>query len=86
MVPEEALPDLAEDEFYYHEIVGLDVIDNATGQVLGKVAEIMELPANDVWVVKAKGQDDLFIPYIENVVTEIDLDAGVAKVDMLEEI
>lgn len=86
MVPEEALQDLAEDEFYYHEIVGLDVIDNATGQVLGKVAEIMELPANDVWVVKAKGQDDLFIPYIENVVTEIDLDAGVAKVDMLEEI
>lgn len=86
MVPEEALQDLAEDEFYYHEIVGLDVIDNATGKVLGKVAEIMELPANDVWVVKAKGQDDLFIPYIENVVTEIDLDAGVAKVDMLEEI
>lgn len=86
MVPEEALQDLAEDEFYYHEIVGLDVIDNATGQVLGKVAEIMELPANDVWVVKAKGQDDFFIPYIENVVTEIDLDAGVAKVDMLEEI
>lgn len=86
MVPEEALQDLAEDEFYYHEIVGLDVIDNATGQVLGKVAEIMELPANDVWVVRAKGQDDLFIPYIENVVTEIDLDAGVAKVDMLEEI
>ena len=46
----------------------------------------MELPANDVWVVKAKGQDDIFLPYIENVVTEIDLDAGVAKVNMLEEI
>ncbi len=86
MVPEEALQDLAEDEFYYHEIVGLEVVDNASGRVLGKVSEIMELPANDVWVVKAKGQDDLFIPYISNVVTEIDLDAGVAKVDMLEEI
>jgi len=86
MVPEEDLQDLDEDEFYYHEIVGLEVIDNASGRVLGKVTEIMELPANDVWVVKAKGQDDLFIPYISNVVTEIDLDAGVAKVDMLEEI
>ena len=74
MVPEEALQDLA------------DVVDNATGKTLGKVAEIMELPANDVWVVKAKGQDDIFLPYIENVVTEIDLDAGVAKVNMLEEI
>lgn len=86
MVPEEALQDLADDEYYYHEIVGLDVVDNATGKTLGKVAEIMELPANDVWVVKAKGQDDIFLPYIENVVTEIDLDAGVAKVNMLEEI
>ena len=86
MVPEEALQDLADDEYYYHEIVGLDVVDNATGKTLGKVAEIMELPANDVCVVKAKGQDDIFLPYIENVVTEIDLDAGVAKVNMLEEI
>ena len=48
MVPEEALQDLADDEYYYHEIVGLDVVDNATGKTLGKVAEIMELPANDV--------------------------------------
>ena len=57
---------------------GLGDVYKRQGKTLGKVAEIMELPANDVWVVKAKGQDDIFLPYIENVVTEIDLDAGVA--------
>jgi 16S rRNA processing protein RimM len=84
MVDEEFLQDLAEDEYYYHEIIGLDVVDNATGAVLGQVDEILELPANDVWVVKRRGQDPLYLPYIADVVTEIDLDANQAKINLLE--
>jgi 16S rRNA processing protein RimM len=80
---QQALPD---DEFYYHEIIGLDVIDNATNEIIGKVSEIMPMPANDVWVVHTKGKEDLLLPFIEDVVTAIDLDAGTAKVNLLEEI
>jgi 16S rRNA processing protein RimM len=84
MVAEENLSELAEDEFYYHEIIGLDVVDNANGEIIGTVSEILELPANDVWVVKRKGQDPLYLPYIADVVIEIDLAANQAKINLLE--
>lgn len=84
MVAEDQLTDLAEDEFYYHEIIGLDVVNNADGAVIGTVSEIMEMPANDVWVVKRANQKPLYIPYIASVVTEIDLEAGQAKINLLE--
>lgn len=84
MVDEAQLAELADDEYYYHEIVGLDVIDNADESVLGQVSEILELPANDVWVVKRAGKNPLYIPYIADVVTEIDLEQGQAKINFLE--
>ncbi|WP_071131242.1 ribosome maturation factor RimM [Enterococcus timonensis] len=75
--------DLAEDEFYYHEIIGLEVIDE-NGQNLGKVSEILETGANDVWTVKKPGRKDWYLPYIDQVVKEIDLDHGVVKIEMME--
>ena len=54
-VSSEDLSELAEGEFYYHEIIGLSVIDEK-GEVIGKVQEILSPGANDVWVVKRPGK------------------------------
>ncbi|RAL26181.1 ribosome maturation factor RimM [Thermoflavimicrobium daqui] len=61
-----------EGEFYFHQIVGCDVI-TTEGRHLGKVQEILQLPANDVWVVRPdpKGKD-LLLPYIDEVVKQVD--------------
>lgn len=81
-VAEENLSDLAEDEFYYHEIIGLDVYENEV--LLGQVKEILQPGANDVWVVKRQGKRDLLLPYIPSVVLKVDLAAGRIEVDVLE--
>jgi 16S rRNA processing protein RimM len=86
MVTENLQQDLSSDEFYYHDIIGLKIIDNASQEVIGTVSEILPMPANDVWVVTAKGSDDILLPFIEDVVTMIDLEQGIAKVNLLEEI
>ncbi|MBU7568340.1 ribosome maturation factor RimM [Weissella sagaensis] len=86
MVTEDLQQDLSSDEFYYHDIIGLKIIDNASQEVIGTVSEILPMPANDVWVVTAKGSDDILLPFIEDVVTMIDLEQGIAKVNLLEEI
>ncbi len=86
MVTEDLQQDLSSDEFYYHDIIGLKIIDNASQEVIGTVSEILPMPANDVWVVTAKGSDDVLLPFIEDVVTMIDLEQGIAKVNLLEEI
>ena len=42
-----------EGEFYYHEIIGLEVYEG--DNLIGTIKEILQPGANDVWVVKRKG-------------------------------
>lgn len=82
-VTKDDLVDLAENEFYYHEIIGLEVVEE-DGTVIGKVKEILSPGANDVWVVQRKGKKDALIPYIESVVHTIDLENGQVIVEIPE--
>ncbi|WP_338469844.1 ribosome maturation factor RimM [Niallia sp. XMNu-256] len=71
-VPENQLGKLPKGEYYFHEIIGCTVIIDG-GDEIGKVQEILTPGANDVWVVKGKGKKEQLIPYIEDVVKEIDV-------------
>lgn len=77
------LSDLAENEYYYHEIIGLTVVEE-DGTVMGKIKEILSPGANDVWVVQRKGQKDALLPYIESVVKAINLEEGTVVVEIPE--
>ncbi|MFZ2530914.1 MAG: ribosome maturation factor RimM [Streptococcus suis] len=81
-IAEEKLTDLEDGEFYYHEIIGLDVYEN--DQVIGQIKEILQPGANDVWVVKRKGKKDLLLPYIPSVVLNIDIPNNRVEVELLE--
>jgi len=81
-VSKEDLAQLEENEFYYHDIIGLTVLEN--DQVIGKVKEILSPGANDVWVIQRKGKKDALIPYIESVVKAIDLASGEVQVEIPE--
>ena len=81
-VREEDLTDLEDGEFYYHEIIGLEVYEDDV--LLGRIKEILQPGANDVWVVKRKGKRDLLLPYIPPVVLGIDIEQGRVDVDIPE--
>jgi len=67
---EDSLP-LQDGHYYHFEIIGLRV-KSTTGQYLGHVDEVWDLPANVVFVVKDK-QREYLIPAIKDVIHEIDL-------------
>jgi 16S rRNA processing protein RimM len=71
-VPESQLGELEENEFYFHEIIGCTVFTDS-GEEVGKISEVLTPGANDVWVIKGKRGKDILIPYIEQIVKEIDL-------------
>lgn len=71
-MPRAALPELEGGEYYWFDIIGLDVIDRKRG-VLGKVMSIMPTGANDVYVV-SDGDKETLVPALESVILEIDLD------------
>ena len=81
-VAEEDLADLEEDEFYYHEIIGLDVYEGE--QLIGQIKEILQPGANDVWVVARKGKRDLLLPCIPPVILKVDIPNGRVEVDIME--
>lgn len=82
-VPEEDLIPLDEGEFYYHEIIGCSVVTEE-GAPVGDIAEIIETGANDVWVVKDNGKKDRLIPYIDEVVKEIDVENKRVTIHLME--
>ncbi|EKU50449.1 ribosome maturation factor RimM [Staphylococcus massiliensis] len=63
--------ELGEHEYYYSDIIGCTVFDEADTPI-GRVTEIFETGANDVWVIK--GDKEYMIPYIEEVVREVDVE------------
>lgn len=75
--------DLKPGEYYYHQIIGLDVVD-PNGNPIGQVKEILSPGANDVWVVERDQQKDLLLPKIDSVITNVDLDAGKITADVPE--
>ena len=77
------LATLDDDTFYWHDIVGLTAYDEA-GTEIGQVKEILSSGANDVWVISRRGQKDLLLPYIDDVIKAVDLAEGTITVHVLE--
>ncbi len=82
-VSKKQLSELEENEFYFHEIIGCTVV-STEGETIGTVTEILQTGANDVWAVQpAKGKTH-YIPYIEDVVKEVDIKNQKITIEVLE--
>ena len=77
--PREALPQTDEDEFYWADLIGLEVI-NSAGERLGKVAGLLETGANDVLRVVADDKTERLLPFVAAVVLSVDKEAGLIQV------
>jgi 16S rRNA processing protein RimM len=75
-------PPLAEGEYYHHQLLGLQVLSNE-GETLGRLIQILETGANDVYVVRPQAGPDLLLPAIEPVITQVDLEQGLIRVNLL---
>ena len=78
------LPPLAKDEFYWHQLQGLEV--RAGGELLGRVEHLLETGANDVLVVSpcpgSRDRRQRLIPWLPGtVVSRVDLAEASLDVD-----
>lgn len=74
---------LEADEYYLSDIIGCTVVTEE-GETLGVIKEILSPGANDVWVVKRPKGADLLLPFIDEVVKEVDVAARSVKVHLME--
>lgn len=78
-IKEKSLPSLPPDSYYIHNLVGLEVYDEARNHI-GKLKEVWQLPANDVFVVEENHKETLF-PAVREVIKNISLEKREIIVD-----
>jgi len=77
-VPRAALPQAKSGEYYWADLIGLVVV-NGEAQELGRITGILQTGANDVLVVA--GERERLIPFIADVIRDVDLASGRVRVD-----
>ncbi|MFD7618460.1 ribosome maturation factor RimM [Streptomyces sp. NBC_00984] len=60
------------EEFYDHQLMDLDVV-LADGTEIGRITEITHLPSQDLFIVERPDGSEVMIPFVEEIVAEIDL-------------
>jgi 16S rRNA processing protein RimM len=81
-VAAEDLIPLPDGEYYDFQLVDLAVVTDE-GENLGRVAEVMATGSNLVLIVR-DGEREVLLPFIDDVVREVDLEGGRMKVHLLE--
>ncbi len=74
-VTREELVPLADGEYYVFDLVGLNV-HTTEGRYLGRIKDVLQTGANDVYVVDGGTPRQLLIPALKQVVLSIDLQTG----------
>lgn len=73
-VPEDEAIPLEEGEYFLHQLLGLQVVTES-GQNLGRLTEVLETGANNVFIIDGPG-GELLVPDIPDVVLEVDVAGG----------
>ena len=68
--------DLEDGEYFLTDIIGLDVIDAENGKLYGKVTDIINRGASDIYVVGTPNGERM-IPAVDEFIVEIDINRGV---------
>jgi 16S rRNA processing protein RimM len=75
VVPRSMLPELPDGEYWPHELIGCEVVTEA-GRSIGRVTDVIENPANDLWSAVDDDGAETLIPAIRDVVVDVDVAAG----------
>ncbi len=77
----QAVP-LKENEYFIADLIDLSVVTEE-GEQLGKIGDVLQTGANDVYVIKKQGTADLLIPAIQECIKNVDLENGRMTVHLM---
>ena len=78
--PRAALPTTEKNEFYWGDLLGLEVV-NTAGERIGKVAGLIETGANSVLRVVGDDGVERLLPFVSAVVLTVEKEAGLIRVE-----
>lgn len=73
---------LKKDEYFIADLIGLNVISDE-GETLGKITDVIQTGANDVYVVNTDSYGEVLFPAIKECVLNIDLEKELVTVHIM---
>lgn len=83
LVPREKAVKLQKDEYFVADLIGLQVVTE-DGEPFGRLKNVLETGANDVYVVETAEGKEVLLPAIKECVLRIDMDKGVVTVHIMD--
>jgi 16S rRNA processing protein RimM len=77
------VPPLPDGQYYKYELVDLDVVED-NGNALGKLVEILETGANDVYIVRDQSGREILLPAIPSVILNVDMESRKVTVHLID--
>lgn len=74
---------LDRNEYFIADLIGLSVTSDE-GEALGKITDVLQTGANDVYVVEQKDGSELLIPAIRDCILDVSIDHGTMRVHLLD--
>ncbi len=71
-IKREELISLEEDEYFFEELIALNVVTEE-GDEIGKVKEILEMPANHILAIEKPNGKEILIPFIKQFIKKVDV-------------
>jgi 16S rRNA processing protein RimM len=81
-LPLTMLPPLSGNKFYFHEIIGFQVVDAVKGE-LGPVEKVLEFPNNPVLQIKV-GYKEVLVPARDEFISRVDREARIIFIETPE--
>ncbi|HHL73238.1 MAG TPA: 16S rRNA processing protein RimM [Bacteroidetes bacterium] len=78
---EECMP-LDDESYYIFDLIGIRV-ETVAGKPVGTIREVLQYPANDIYVVDT-GDDDVLIPAVGHFIKQIDLENALMVIEPIE--
>jgi 16S rRNA processing protein RimM len=75
--------ELDEDTYYIKDLIGLDVYLEK-GELFGKIKDVFQTGANDVYVIRTLDEKEVLIPAIKSVVKDVDITSNKMIIELME--
>ena len=76
--------ELDDDTYFIQDLIGMQVVDADSGRVYGKLRDVLQTGANDVYEIAAESGKTLLCPVIPDVVLQIDFETDTIRIRPLE--
>ena len=79
---DQAVP-LEKDEYFIADLIGLSVIREDNGEVLGELTDVLQTGANDVYEIELLDGRKVLFPAIPSCILDVDLEKGIMTVHVM---